>query len=289
MARAERQTRFIPLGKPAKAIPVAFIPGISSPASEGRLYVVTEQSLCVIRTSSGVDIPTGPAAGAIYLGSRDDNPCFARVLEPGEPRPEGSEPVPLRRLFGILSDEDFAIAGRALGLTAWDRDFRFCGRCGAATERSNTERVRTCTACRHRAYPRLSPAIIVLVERDGRALLARNARFPRPFLSTLAGFVEVGETLEEAVEREIEEEAGILVTDVHYFGSQPWPFTGSLMIGFTAKWAAREIAADSSEIAEAGWFPPDKLPAQIPPRLSIARELIDDFVRRHGGTPREES
>jgi NAD+ diphosphatase len=135
----------------------------------------------------------------------------------------------------------------------------------------------------------LSPAIIVLVERDGRALLARNARFPRPFFSTLAGFVEVGETLEDAVEREIEEEAGILVTDVRYFGSQPWPFTGSLMIGFTAKWAAREIAADSSEIAEAGWFSPDKLPANIPPRLSIARELIDDFVRQHGGTPREES
>ena len=267
---------------------MAFIPGISSPASEGRLYVVTEQSLCVIRTSSGVDIPTGPAEGAIYLGSRDDSPCFARALEPGEPPPEGSEPVPLRRLFGVLSDEDFAIAGRALGITAWDRDFRFCGRCGAATERSDTERVRSCTACGHHAYPRLSPAIIVLVERDGRALLARNARFPRPFFSTLAGFVEVGETLEHAVEREIEEEAGILVTDVRYFGSQPWPFTGSLMIGFTAKWAAREIAADSSEIAEAGWFSPDKLPANIPPRLSIARELIDDFVRRHGGTPREE-
>ncbi|HEX7842628.1 MAG TPA: NAD(+) diphosphatase, partial [Kofleriaceae bacterium] len=171
-------------------------------------------------------------------------------------------------------------------LTAWDRDHRFCGRCGAATERSATERVRTCTRCGHGAYPRLSPAIIALVERDGRALLARNARFPRPFFSTLAGFVEVGETLEAAVAREIHEEVGIAVTDVRYFGSQPWPFTGSLMIGYTARWAGGEIVPDPTEIADADWFSPDELPL-LPPSLSIARVLIDDFVRRHDGSSRD--
>ena len=145
--------------------------------------------------------------------------------------------------------------------------------------RSVAERVRTCSRCSHGAYPRLSPAIIALVERDGRALLARNARFPVPFFSTLAGFVEVGETLEAAVAREIHEEAGVAVTDVRYFGSQPWPFTGSLMIGFTAKWAGGELVADPAELAEAGWFAPDALP-RLPPPLSIARQLIDDFVRR---------
>ena len=122
--------------------------------------------------------------------------------------------------------------------------------------------MRACTSCKHGAYPRLSPAVIMLVERDGRALLARNARFPLPFYSTLAGFVEVGETLEETVAREVHEEAGIAVTDIRYFGSQPWPFAGSLMIGFTARWAAGELALDPSEIADAGWYAPDALPAR---------------------------
>src|SRR4029079_4732023 len=147
------------------------------------------------------------------------------------------EPTALRQLFGVLSDDEFGVAGRALGLTAWDRDHHFCGRCSAPTERSTNERVRICTSCNHGAYPRLSPAVIMLVERDGRALLARNARFALPFFSTLAGFVEVGETLEETVAREVHEEAGVVVDSIRYFGSQPWPFTNSLMIGFTAKWA----------------------------------------------------
>ncbi|HEY5945863.1 MAG TPA: NAD(+) diphosphatase, partial [Kofleriaceae bacterium] len=145
---------------------------------------------------------------------------------------------------------------------------------------SAVERVRTCARCGYGAYPRLSPAVIMLVEREGRALLARNARFSLPFFSTLAGFVEVGETLEQAVAREVAEEAGVAIEDIRYFGSQPWPFTGSLMIGFTARWASGEIEADATEIADADWFAPDALPP-VPPKLSIARELIDDFVRRH--------
>jgi NAD+ diphosphatase len=270
---------------------VAFTPGVTSTATatSGRLYVLTGQSLCVTYAAGSGEpaVPIGPVPrGALYLGDLDGAPCFAHLLGEGEPAPEGSDPIALRQLFGALRDDDFAIAGRALGLTAWDRDHRFCGRCGTRTERSLTDRVRTCLRCGHGAYPRLSPAIIALVERDGRALLARNARFSLPFFSTLAGFVEVGETLEAAVAREIHEEAGIAVADIRYFGSQPWPFTGSLMIGFTARWASGEIVPDPTEIADADWFAPDELP-RIPPRLSIARELIDDFVRRSGGTPRE--
>jgi len=267
---------------------VAFTPGITSTAIEGRLYVITGQALCVTYDASGGEprVPVGPVPrAALYLGELAGAPCFARLLGDGEATPEGTDPIALRQLFGALPDDDFAIAGRALGVTAWDRDHRFCGRCGAPTERSETERVRTCTRCGHGAYPRLSPAIIALVERDGRALLARNARFPLPFFSTLAGFVEVGESLEAAVAREIHEEAGIAVTDIRYFGSQPWPFTGSLMIGFTARWAGGDIVGDPTEIADADWFAPDDLP-RIPPKLSIARQLIDDFVRRHDGSPR---
>ena len=257
---------------------MTFVPGVSTEAAAGRLYALVGQALYV---EEGARVPSGPAVDPawLYLGDRDGAPCFARALGEGEPPPPGTAAVPLRQLFGVLDDEDFGIAGRALGLTAWDLDHRFCGRCGGPTERSRAERVRLC-ACGHGAYPRLSPAIIALVERDGRALLARNARTRMPFFSTLAGFVEVGESLEEAVAREIHEEAGIAITDVRYFGSQPWPLTGSLMVGFTARWAGGDLAPAADELAEAGWFPPDALPP-LPGKLSIARALIDDFVRRH--------
>jgi NAD+ diphosphatase len=254
---------------------MAFTPGVTSPARHGLVFVLAGQSLCVL---PGERLPDDDVRDTdLYLGELDGQPCFARAFETA---PTGTEPRPLRQLYGALADVEFAIAGRALGLLAWDRDHRHCGRCGSPTERSQTERARTCTGCGFVAYPRLSPAIIALVERDGRALLARNARTQMPFFSTLAGFVEVGESLEEAVAREILEEAGIAITDIRYFGSQPWPFTNSLMVGFTARWASGDLHEEPSEIRDAAWFAPGELPP-IPPKLSIARELIDDFVRRH--------
>ncbi len=255
---------------------VVFTPAVTTTATRGRLFVIDGQALCVC----GGAVPVGDAADdALYLGELDGEPCFAQPLPPGE-APAASAAVPLRKLFGVLSEEAFGVAFRALGLLAWDRDHRFCGRCGGPTARSATERARVCGACGWSVYPRLSPAVIVLVERDGKALLARNARTQMPFFSTLAGFVEVGETLEETVAREIREEAGIEVGDLRYFGSQPWPFSNSLMIGFTARWVSGELAPDPTEILDAQWFAPDALPV-VPPRLSIARALIDDFVQRN--------
>ncbi|MBL0218017.1 MAG: NAD(+) diphosphatase [Myxococcales bacterium] len=261
-----------------------FTPGVTTSHTHGLLFVISGQALHVVRDARPM-VPTGEAGTALYLGDLDGQPCFARVLGTEAP-PEGSEPMPLRQLFGALADEEFAIATRALGLTAWEHDHAHCGRCGATTERSSSERLRSCITCGHGAYPRLSPAVIVLVEREGRCLLARNARTRMPFFSTLAGFVEVGETLEECVVREIREEASIEIADIRYFGSQPWPFSNSLMIGFTARWASGEVVPDPTEIMDAGWFAPDELPT-VPPKLSIARELIDDFVRRHS-LPRPE-
>jgi NAD+ diphosphatase len=134
-----------------------------------------------------------------------------------------------------------------------------------------------CPTCGLVAYPRISPAVIVLVRKGDQALLARSSRFRLPFFSTLAGFVEVGETLEETVVREIREEVGVTVGDVRYFGSQPWPFPHSLMVGFTARWESGELAPDGDEIAEAAWFSAGALPP-VPPPLSIARRLIDAWV-----------
>ena len=129
-------------------------------------------------------------------------------------------------------------------------------------------------------FPRLSPAIIVRIERDDQILLARNHRFPPGLYSVLAGFVEPGETLEECVVREVREEVSIEVEDIRYFASQPWPFPNSLMLGFTAQYKSGEIKVEESELAEANWYAPDQLPG-LPLSLSIARRLIDDYLKKH--------
>lgn len=127
------------------------------------------------------------------------------------------------------------------------------------------------------AFPRISPAVIVLIEREGEILLARSVRFAAGMYGLIAGFVEPGETLEETARREIMEEVGITVRDLTYVASQPWPFPNSLMVGFTAKWAGGEITPDSAEIEDARWFHPDALPV-LPSKISIARRLVDEFL-----------
>lgn len=239
------------------------------------------------------DVP----AGGHFLGLLDGVQCWAvEVLgdeaadgRAGQPEVEVSDGAAgqadfcdLRQLWGRFDDETWAVAGRGLQIVDWDRTHRFCGSCGGPTAPSPDERSRRCPECALTAYPRLAPAVIVLVERaDGRALLARNANYPGAMWSTLAGFVEPGETLEEAVRREVREEVGIEIEEITYFGSQPWPFPHSLMIGFTARWASGEILVDEDEIAEAGWFTAGDLP-QIPGPISIARQLIDSWLSRVG-------
>ena len=161
----------------------------------------------------------------------------------------------------------------------WDRDDQYCSRCGTKNERRSEERAKQCPACGSVSFPRISPAVIVLVERDGKALLARSGRFPEGLFSTIAGFVEPGETLEDAVRREVREETGIDVKNIRYFGSQPWPFPDSLMVGFTAEYAGGEITVDDNEILDARWFGAENLP-EIPGKVSIARALIDWFLRK---------
>jgi NAD+ diphosphatase len=137
-----------------------------------------------------------------------------------------------------------------------------------------------CPQCGLIDFPRISPAVIVLVERDKKVLLARSSRFKDELYSVLAGFVDPGETLEEAVRREVKEEVNIEVSNIRYFGSQPWPFPDSLMIAFTAQYSGGEIHVDGTEILDTNWFDPDKLPT-IPGKISIARALIDWFVSKY--------
>jgi len=219
-----------------------------------------------------------------YLGLLDGRDCWALDLgaDPALALPEGLAARNMRVIHDRIDDDLFALAGRGIQIVEWGRNHRFCGRCGQPTEAMPAERAKRCPACGLTTYPRLSPAVIVQITRGDTILLARNARAATPFYSVLAGFVEAGESLEATVRREVREEVGIEVTDIEYFGSQPWPFPNSLMLGFRAKWAANEIAVDRDELAEAAWFKADALP-NIPGRISIARRLIDDFVARQGG------
>lgn len=198
--------------------------------------------------------------------------------------PEGCAWMPLRASFQVLAADEFRMAGRASEIVEWERAHRFCGRCGGRTEPCGEPLARRCSECGSLHFPRLAPAVLVSVTRGDRILLARSAHFPPGMFSTLAGFVDPGESLEETVLREVREEVGIQVANVRYFGSQPWPFPSSLMVAFTAEHAAGELAPDPAEIEEAGWYAVDEIPV-VPPSLSLARALIDDFVRARGGDP----
>ena len=224
---------------------------------------------------------------AIFLGALGGEQCLALPYAGGKAAlPPTLGLVGLRKLWSLLDETLFPIAGRANQLAHHYATSRFCGRCGTPNEREPLpgSRAVKCPRCALSVWPRISPAIITLVRRGDEALLANSGRFPVPFFSTLAGFSEPGESLEDTLVREVQEEVGVKVAQVAYFGSQPWPFPNSLMIGFTARWESGEIAVDGEEIKEAHFFRATELP-MIPPRLSIARRLIDAWVAEITGRP----
>lgn len=210
-----------------------------------------------------------------YLGSLSGQHCLAAEVAADTPAPDGMQWSGLRALYGALDDTVFALAGRAFQIVDWDRCHQFCGRCGTATVLKQGERSRVCPACAQLHYPRIAPAVMVLVRRGAQFLLARSPHFPPGMYSALAGFSEPGETLEQTLAREVQEEVGIEVHNIRYFASQPWPFPHSLMIAFHADYAAGSITPDPAEIEAADWFGPDHLPERLPSTISISRRLID--------------
>jgi NAD+ diphosphatase len=210
-----------------------------------------------------------------YLGRYDGQHSYAVEIPDSQPLPQGWRPIGLRDAFAAFDVELAALAGRAFQILDWDRNHQYCSRCGTPTARRGDERARVCPNCRMRTYPPISPAVMVLIT-DGRSrvLLARRPSSPQNRFSALAGFVEPGEMLEDTVVRETREEVGVEITNVRYFGSQPWPFPHSLMIAFTAEYAGGEITPDGVEIEEARWFEVSELPT-LPASISISRRLID--------------
>jgi NAD+ diphosphatase len=267
---------------------MAFNPGFTAPPSipENALcFLFREQKLLTKKEEDRYLIPQSRDLKALdprpeplyFLGSLEGRPCYAGEMPTSKSPPATFALKGIRSLFGRLREPLIGVAGLAGQLILWDRNHRFCGRCGLPTEDKADERAKICPECGLVNYPRLSPAVIVAVVRDDRILLANSQRFPGKFYSVLAGFVEPGETLEECIQREIQEEVNIQVKNIRYFGSQPWPFPDSLMIAFIAEYAGGEINLDPSEIADAGWFSADNLPP-IPSKISIARQLIDWFT-----------
>jgi NAD+ diphosphatase len=224
-------------------------------------------------SSMGVDFDNSH-----YLGRLDDVDCYALQLDGALDAPAHSRFEGLRTVYGRLAEAYYSIAGRAAQILLWDQTHRFCGRCGEPTAHAPAERAKLCPSCGLLSFPRLSPAVIMLVQRGDEMLLARNRAFVDGFFSVLAGFVEPGESLEEAVAREIREEVGVQVQDIRYFGSQPWPFPHSLMIGFTAHYVAGDIRVQEDELVEAAWFSRSGEMPRLPGKLSIARKLIDWFL-----------
>ena len=255
---------------PRPATPLA-----STPASRFEsLWLSSESGLAVIESGSGSHSDPHPAPATLE-GMRE--PAQALVEGPQPPAPPGYEWVDLRRAAAAMAPDVFHRAGRAWQFLEWRRTHRYCGVCGAPTAVGPYDAL-ACTRCDHLHFPRLSPAVIVLVHDGDHALLGRSPHLPQGMYSTLAGFVEPGESLETAVHREILEEADVHIDDLRYLGSQPWPFPHSLMIGFTARWVSGTPRPADGELEEVGWFHKDALP-RIPGRVSIARALIEAWRR----------
>ena len=250
---------------------------------------------CLVARGRAVRLSTDeferdPNNPPIFLGRQEDTYLFAAPL-PEQASPSGSLPgefMGLRELASRVPEGDAALLAYARAMVIWQTTHRFCGVCGHPNRPKEGGFVMACTreGCGHRSFPRLDPAVIVLVHQKNACLLGRKQEWPEPFYSTIAGFVEPGESLEDAVRREIAEETNIRAGNCTYIGSQPWPFPAALMLGFHALADSTEIRCNDRELADARWFTRDELAAgavRLPPRESIAWRLIQAWFDAEAG------
>lgn len=219
-------------------------------------------------------------ADDIIVSQINGQTVVARELADEQQLPDSYSLRPVRELVSHWTIGQFEQTSRALQLLEWKRNHQFCSRCGHAAELQPTENCLRCPQCRYSQYPRINPCVIVAITRGSQILLARSAQRHTSMFGLIAGFVEVGETLEQAVARETQEEVGIALKNIQYVASQPWPFPSNLMLAFTAEYAGGELLLQDEEIAEAAFFEFDQLPT-IPPKGSIAYRLIEKLSQEH--------
>ncbi len=265
--------------------PPSFVPLLTATLHPEPLNFIFRGDELLVRAAA-LESPELPESAAIVtfslrhevfqpVGLLDGRYGHAAWVSQEATAPVGHEFRKLRSLFGSMDEALVAVAGRAYQIAEWARTHRFCGACATPTGMVAGERCARCPACGMVAYPRISPAMMVLIRKGDAVLLARHLNHPAQLFTALAGFVEAGESVEECVHREVLEEVGVRVRNVAYFGSQPWPFPHSLMLAFTAEYESGEIRVDETEIAEAHWFGPGDVAPKVPPRgFSIAGELI---------------
>ena len=227
---------------------------------------------------AGEEAPVGlcKSSSVMEVGTMDDGrPIKTFALNAPDINDTAFEWVDLRKSFHLLSREHYLKAGKCRELIYWDSNTQYCGTCGTQL-RMHTPISKRCPQCDREIWPALSPAIIVLVHKGNEALLVHARNFKGDYYGLVAGFVETGETLEEAVHREVAEETGITITNLRYFGSQPWPYPNGLMVGFEADYVAGNIHLQKEELSHGAWFSKENLPA-VPDKLSIARKMIDHW------------
>lgn len=271
--------------------PDTFVPLLAPQAHANPLTFIFQNGRLLVHETA-LTLPDGLDSAVLGLTPAQLHPvglwqgryCCAAWVEHGVQPQEGYAFLGLRSLFAHFDEPLLGLASRAAQIAEWARTHRYCGACGTSMQLADGERAFTCPACGMTAYPRISPAMMVLIKKGDSMLLARHTASPTGRFSPLAGFLEAGESIEEAVHREVMEEVGLTVTNIQYFGSQSWPFPHSLMIAFTAEYVAGEIVVDQSEIAEARWFGPhDELPDRYS-ELSISGHLVNahlDLTRGH--------
>ena len=260
--------------------------GGKPPAPTGQWVIVQDQGL-IVADADGFSLPSGdlPSAFAgavgtpVWLGTYADTPCWVVTLPRDTPVPAGFRRETLVPMQGTrLPDDLLSLGGMAMQALHWESTSGHCPRCGERTERLEGEWGKRCPRCRYEHYPHLHPAVIVLVRDGDRVLLARKAGWAPGRYALVAGFVDNGECLEGAVQREVKEEVGVDVKDIQYVGSQNWPFPSQLMVGFVAEYAGGEITIDADELEDARWFSRDALP-NGPSRHSIAGFIIENYAK----------
>ena len=260
-------------------------PGEEVPEGPGFWAVLRGNALVVTEGEEGLSLPEGerPAwsdAGRepLCVGLWQGRPLWAVALGSKVPLPSPFTAEPFNAVEERLDDRLLTIGGLAHQVLQWERRSTVCSLCGGGLDPVPGTWGKKCSACRHEHYPHIHPCIIVLVKRGDEFLLIRKPEWPVGRYSLIAGFVDFGESLEECVRRETEEEAGIRVCNVRYVGSQSWPFPSQLMCGFVAEYAGGDVLADAVEVEDARWFSPENLPESLPGRRSIARWIIDRFA-----------